>query len=278
MKQYVRIALAVLAVLLGIESVRWFLRVSKPHPTLIEPTTSLHRAIGKGPLVRVARVVEKFQPAPRSSGERLIALTFDDGPYPIYTPMLLDELKRLRIRATFFLIGRDAGWWPQIARRIAADGNEIGDHTQTHPDLDRETPAQVRRELVEGRNTLLRITGDRSAAALFRPPHGRYTAATLRVAQSLGMKTIFWSDDPGDWRDLSAREIEAHVAAHATEPEILLLHSGKRTTVKALEKIVPAFRRAGYRFVTVGEMLALLGARRVEAARRLPVRITYSKE
>ncbi len=267
-----------LAVLLGIEGVRWFLRVSKPHPTLIEPTTSLHRAIGKGPLVRVARVVEKLQPAPRSSGERLIALTFDDGPYPIYTPMLLDELKRLRVRATFFLIGRDAGWWPQIARRIAADGNEIGDHTQTHPDLDRETPAQVRRELVEGRNTLLRITGDRSAAALFRPPHGRYTAATLRVAQSLGMKTIFWSDDPGDWRELSAREIEAHVAAHATEPEILLLHSGKRTTVKALEKIVPAFRRAGYRFVTVGEMLALLGARRVEAARRLPVRITYSKE
>ncbi len=275
---YLRIAVAVLAALVAIESVRWFLRVSTPHPTLVEPTTSLHRAIGKGPLVRMARVIEKLKPAPRSSGERLIALTFDDGPYPIYTPMLLDELERLHVRATFFLIGRDAALWPQLARRIAADGNEIGDHTQTHPDLDHETSAQVRRELVDGRNTLLRITGDRSAAALFRPPHGRYTAATLRVAQELGMKTIFWSDDPGDWRELSAREIEAHIAAHATEPEILLLHSGKRTTVKALEKIVPAFRRAGYRFVTVGEMLALLGARRVEAARRLSVRITYSKE
>ncbi len=278
MRPYVRIALAVLVVFLGIEGVRWFLRVSKPHPTLIEPSTSLHRAIGKGPLVRVARVVEKLEPAPRSSGERLIALTFDDGPYPIYTPMLLDELERLHVRATFFLIGRDAGWWPQIARRIAVDGNEIGDHTQTHPDLDHETPTQVRRELVEGRNTLLRITGDRSAAALFRPPHGRYTAATLRVAQALGMKTIFWSDDPGDWRELTAREIETHVAAHATEPEILLLHSGKRTTVKALEKIVPAFRRAGYRFVTVGEMLSLLGAHRVEEPRKLSTRLHYSKE
>ena len=278
MRSLVRIAVVVLVVLLGIEGVRWFLRVSKPHPTLIEPTTSLHRAVGKGPLVRMARVIEKLKPAPRSSGERLIALTFDDGPYPIYTPMLLDELERLHVRATFFLIGRDAALWPQLARRIAADGNEIGDHTQTHPDLDHETPAQVRRELVDGRNTLLRITGDRSAAALFRPPHGRYTAATLRVAQELGMKTIFWNDDPGDWRELSAREIEAHIAAHATEPEILLLHSGKRTTVKALEKIVPAFRRAGYRFVTVGEMLALLGARRVEAARRLSAHITYSKE
>ncbi len=278
MRPYVRIVLAVLVVLLGIEGVRWFLRVSKPHPTLIEPTTSLHRAIGKGPLVRVARVVEKLEPAPRSSGERLIALTFDDGPYPIYTPMLLDELERLHVSATFFLIGRDADLWPQIARRIAVDGNEIGDHTQTHPDLDHETPTQVRRELVEGRNTLLRITGDHSAAVLFRPPHGRYTAATLRVAQALGMKTIFWSDDPGDWRELTAREIETHVAAHATEPEILLLHSGKRTTVKALEKIVPAFRRAGYRFVTVGEMLSLLGARRVEEARKLSTRLRYSKE
>ncbi len=208
----------------------------------------------------------------------MIALTFDDGPYPIYTPMLLDELARLHVRATFFLIGRDADLWPQIARRIATDGNEIGNHTQTHPDLDHENPMQVRRELVEGRNTLLRITGDRSAAVLFRPPHGRYTAATLRVAQSLGMKTIFWSDDAGDWRELTSREIERHVAAHATEPEILLLHSGKRSTVKALAKIVPAFRQAGYRFVTVGEMLSLLGARRVEAARRLPVRISYSKE
>ncbi len=278
MRPSLRIVLALVAVLLGIEGVRWFLRVSKPHPTLIEPTTSLHRAIGKGPFVRAARVVQKLVPAPQSSGERLIALTFDDGPYPIYTPMLLDELARLHVRATFFLIGRDAGWWPQIARRIATDGNEIGDHTQTHSDLDHETPAQVRRELVEGRDTLLRITGDRSAAALFRPPHGRYTAATLRVAQSLGMKTIFWSDDAGDWRELTSHEIEMHVAAHATEPEILLLHSGKRSTVKALAKIVPAFREAGYRFVTVGEMLSLLGARRVEAARRLPGRIIYPKE
>jgi len=262
-----RVAIIALLVLVAAYGVRWFLRNTRPHPTIVEPQSSLRAAIGRGPRARVARLIHRFAPDPQGTGDRLIALSFDDGPYPMYTPMLLDELKALHVRATFFLIGRDADWWPQLARRIAFDGNEIGDHTQTHPNLDAESALQVRRELIEGRDTLLRLTGDRSAAALFRPPHGRYTAATLRIAQSLGMKTIFWSDDPGDWREMTPAQIEAHVLSHATEPEILLLHSGKSATVAALARIVPAFRRAGYRFVTVGELLSLLGASAVENPR-----------
>ena len=86
----------------------------------------------------------------RSDRPRLIALTFDDGPYPIFTPMLLDVLHDLRVPATFFLIGHDAQQWPELTRRIEADGNEIADHTYTHPNLDQETPDEVRKEILEG--------------------------------------------------------------------------------------------------------------------------------
>ncbi len=72
----------------------------------------------------------------RSDRPKLIALTFDDGPYPIFTPLLLDELRDLHVPATFFLIGRDAEQWPDLTRRIEAGGNEIADHTYSHPNLD----------------------------------------------------------------------------------------------------------------------------------------------
>ena len=86
----------------------------------------------------------------RSNRPSLIALTFDDGPYPVFTPMLLDSCATCSVPATFFLIGRDAQQWPELTRRIERDGNEIADHTYSHPNLDEESTDQVRREILEG--------------------------------------------------------------------------------------------------------------------------------
>jgi peptidoglycan/xylan/chitin deacetylase (PgdA/CDA1 family) len=102
---------------------------------------------------------------------------------------------------------------------------------------------------------LERIAPDPAERRLFRPPHGRFTAATLRAAQSAGFDTILWSDDPGDWRAVPAETLRDHVLAHAVAPEILLLHSGRQATAAALPEVVGRFRRAGFTFVTVGALL-----------------------
>jgi peptidoglycan/xylan/chitin deacetylase (PgdA/CDA1 family) len=211
--------------------------------------------------------------ARRAAGTRprLVALTFDDGPYPVSTPLLLQELRDLRVPATFFLIGRDAEQFPGLAREIAADGHEIADHTSTHPELDRLGDGAVAAELRDGAAELQRIAPEPSERTAFRPPHGRYTLATIRVAQAAGFDTILWNDDPGDWRAVSADALRDHILAHAVAPEIVLLHSGRMATVQALPAIVAAYRKAGFRFVTVGELLRTAPADAVNRPEKTPL-------
>ena len=193
--------------------------------------------------------------APAAGRPKLIALTFDDGPYPVTTPLLLQTLHDLRVPATFFLIGRDAEQYPDLTRAIAADGHEIADHTLTHPNLDALADADVAAELRDGADALNRIAPDPAERRLFRPPHGRYRLATVRTAQAAGYDTILWNDDPGDWRSVGTADLAAHVFAHATAPEILLLHSGRTATIAMLPELVARYRQAGYAFVTVGRLL-----------------------
>lgn len=184
---------------------------------------------------------------------RLAVLTFDDGPYPVTTPALLAQLQALRVPATFFFIGDHAAQQPAIARRIAAGGMEIANHTLSHPG--RMTalllPAQ-QEEIVDGAVALRRITGARPW--FFRPPHGDYDATTLFAAQSAGEETALWTIDPGDWREIDAATIARHVIEHATSPAVVLLHDGHASTVEALPGIVSAYRGAGYEFVTLREL------------------------
>lgn len=223
-------------------------------PAVVTPRMNAQDVVHPSFRTRVRRLEEEHRP-PAGRYPKLIALTFDDGPYPVATPLLLDELRRLGVPGTFFLIGRDATEWPTLARRIASDGDEVADHTQTHPDLDHESPAQVREEIRQGGRTLYRITGQRSALTLFRPPHGRYTVETLKVAQQLGYDTVLWTDDGGDWRTVTPEALADHLLQNATAPEIVLLHDGRLPTIAALAATVPRFRAAGYRFVTVSQLL-----------------------
>jgi peptidoglycan-N-acetylglucosamine deacetylase len=227
-------------------------------PALVTPQTNVHLEFSDDVFARLYRATHELPTDDRSRRPRLIALTFDDGPYPIYTPMLLDMLRDLRVPATFFLIGQDARQWPELTRRIESEGDEIGDHTYTHPNLDQETPEQVRAEILDGRDALWALSHDPAVRTMMRPPHGRYTERTLRIAQSLGYDVVLWTDDSGDWRTVTVAQLQRHLLAHATAPEIVLLHSGKLATIEALPYVVERFKQAGYRFVTVGELLKLV--------------------
>ncbi|MBV8067010.1 MAG: polysaccharide deacetylase family protein [Candidatus Eremiobacteraeota bacterium] len=245
----------VLAAAISYGAWRALVRQSSYTPAFVPPNTNVHLEFSGDPVARLYRATHELTPEDRSNRPRLIALTFDDGPYPVFTPMLLDVLADLHVPATFFLIGQDAQQWPEITRRIEASGNEIGDHTLTHPNLDQESTLEVRREIIEGGNALWSLTHDPAARTYMRPPHGRYTERTLQIALSLGYSVVLWSDDSGDWRTVTVPQLQRHLLEHATAPEIVLLHSGKLTTIEALPYVVARFRAAGYRFVTVGSLL-----------------------
>ena len=254
-------AIVLVGLILG--GVRGFIHQSNVIPAVLTPTMDARLEVSSGIAARVYRVAQDLPLDDRSDRPKLIALTFDDGPYPIFTPMLLDVLRDAHVPATFFLIGRDAEQWPEITHRIEAEGNEIADHTYSHPDLDQETDAIVRSEILEGRDTLWKLSHDPAVRTLMRPPHGRYTVRTLEIAQGLGYSVVLWTDDSGDWRTITPEQIERHLLAHASAPEIVLLHSGKLATIEAMPAVIERFKRAGYRFVTVGQLLARVGVNQI---------------
>ena len=260
--------LVVIVGVLIIVGVRIFLHLSERKPAVVTPAMNVHREFSDELGPRIYRALHSATIRDTDDRDRVIALTFDDGPYPIFTPLLLDRLEDLGVPATFFLIGRDAQEWPAITQRIVRDGDEVGNHTYSHPDLDHETAAQVSNEILRGRDVLWNLTHDRSVDWLMRPPHGRFNEQTLRVAQRLGYHVVLWTDDSGEGRSVTPQQIVAHMVRYATQPEIVLLHSGKLATIEALPSIVQRFRADGYRFVTVGDLLQALGT----AAVNHPVR------
>lgn len=183
---------------------------------------------------------------------RLAVLTFDDGPYPVTTPMLLAQLRALRVPATFFLIGRDATEQPAITRRAHLAGIEVGNHTQTHPEMNALPLAEQEREIAAGADAIAALTDERPQ--FFRPPHGNFDAATIDAARAQGETLALWDVDPGDWRSLTADQIAALVLGRGCAPAVILLHNGKPATVEALPRIVSAYRNAGFEFVTLAQL------------------------
>jgi peptidoglycan/xylan/chitin deacetylase (PgdA/CDA1 family) len=136
-----------------------------------------------------------------------LALTFDDGPNPAFTPQLLDILAAHRIPATFFLLGRHAAAQPALVQRIAAAGHLIGNHSYTHPSLARSSAKRIREELTQTRDTIEQITG--APQKFFRPPFGARRPATFRIARELGLTPVLWNAMTSDWKTLSGGRITA---------------------------------------------------------------------
>jgi peptidoglycan/xylan/chitin deacetylase (PgdA/CDA1 family) len=274
-KRLARVAI-VLAVAAGLTygGYRAYRRSLPPLPAVVVRDAELGPLLAPSLGARVRHAILGSAADGRVAGPKLIALTFDDGPYPVDTPMLLAVLQAAHVPATFFLIGRDAEQYPGLVRAIAAAGFEIANHTETHPDLDTLDAPAVTAELTAGAATLGGLARDPSIRREFRPPHGRFREATLAAAQAAGYDTILWTDDPGDWRNVSRTVLAAHIARYATSPEILLLHNGRPETVALLPGIIQRFRNAGYTFTTVADLVARLGPGPLNHAARTPLPLT----
>jgi len=147
--------------------------------------------------------------APARPGE--LALTFDDGPNPAWTPRLLEMLAAHEIRATFFLLGGYAQAEPELVRRIVAAGHVVGNHSWSHPDLALASRARIREELTRTREMLEQITG--VSVRYFRPPYGSRRPATLEIAREMGMTPVLWNAMTTDWSETSGELIAERLGA-----------------------------------------------------------------
>lgn len=184
---------------------------------------------------------------------KCIALTFDDGPGP-HTSRLLGMLSSKGARATFFLIGTSVSADPGTARQIAnTPGMEIGNHSRTHPELNKVGSAQLRREIVGTHATIKDATG--RDATVFRPPYGARNAAVDTMAAEAGEGVILWDVDTLDWKTRSATATRRAVAQEARPGSIVLMHDIHGSTVDAVPGIIDDLQNQGYVLVTVSELL-----------------------
>lgn len=239
-------------------------------PVIVPPSLSSADVLDPPASVVAARMVADVRDALSPPQRRRYAvLTFDDGPYPVMTPALLQALADLDVPADFFFIGRDASEQPAIARRAAAQHVEIGNHTLSHPEMNALLfPAQLE-EVVEGALAIKRATG--RDVAYFRPPHGKFDAQTIEAARAHRETVALWDVDPGDWRDVTPGFITENVTRYARSPAVILLHDGSAATIAALPSIVKAYRSAGFEFITLSELQRRLPLEQINDP--VPIRI-----
>ena len=187
---------------------------------------------------------------------RYIAMTFDDGPRPGTTTQLLDILKQRNIKATFFMIGQNVVAHPEIARRVLAEGHEIGNHTWTHPQLSKLSNQQVTEELTKTQEAIKNACG--FTPTLMRPPYGALTKPQREwIEKQFGLNVIFWSVDTNDWRRPGASVISQRVIKGAQPGAIILQHDIHQQTVDAMPAALDALLAKGYKFVTVSQLIAM---------------------
>src|SRR4051812_45175316 len=212
------------------------------------------------------------------SDERLIALTFDDGPGDSTSP-ILDCLERHGATATFFVLGRQVAGREHVLRRMTELGCEIGNHTFDHPRLSQISSARAEEELTRAGEAIASATGT-PAPPLMRPPYGDWSSETLEVATKLGLTIVLWSLRTRDWDARPAAEIAEAMLDEARPGAVVVLHDASEAgidrseTARAVEAAVPRLQEQGYRLVTVSELLRMTPgvARQVVARRRGPFR------
>ena len=179
-----------------------------------------------------------------------VALTFDDGPDPRYTEKLLDGLKERNVRATFFVLGKQAEKYPEIVARIQEEGHLIGNHTYSHMQLRKSNREEFKEELKQTSEIISDITGEE--LQYVRPPFGSWDKS---FEGELNMFPVLWTVDPRDWCKSDASCIVRNVVSKVQDGDIILLHDQYDSSVKAALKIVDELKERGYEFVTVEELL-----------------------
>ena len=192
--------------------------------------------------------------------EKVMALTFDDGPYSPYTEQLLEVLDKEQVKATFFVVGEKALQRPDLVRKVQQSGHELALHSYVHRDQLKLPAEAVAENLRQGKAALEGITG--VPTKFFRPPHGFKDWTVMAEAEKAHLEVVNWSVIPRDWTNPGAEVIAQRVIDKAHPGAIVLLHDGdspryvvpREQTIQAIGKIIRELKQRGYRFVTVSEL------------------------
>lgn len=199
---------------------------------------------------------------PGSINRKKIAITFEDGPHPLYTPLILDTLKSRIQKATFYVLGSRAADYDDLILRMAQEDHMIGNHSWSHPQLTRLSENELQDQIEMTQDVILKITGN--APTTYRPPYGIYN---MDVIQSAKMPTILWSIDPMDLKYKDAEFITNYVLDHAFDGAIVMLHDTNPYTTQALSGIIDGLINNGYDLVTVETLLNLSASEDIEDTR-----------
>lgn len=196
-----------------------------------------------------------------ANGKKLVALTFDDGPYPPHTQKLLAVLEDKQVPATFFVVGNNAKQFSEVVRLTVSKGHEIALHAGEHKDSLKLSKAELVENISAGKKLLEELTG--KPVKYLRPPHGFRDWAVMEAASDFGLKVVNWSVIPRDWTNPGAQVIADRVCKDVKPGAIVLLHDGdapaqtasREQTVEATALIIDELRKQGYNFVTVSQLL-----------------------
>ena len=198
----------------------------------------------------VAQAVNGGADVDYTSEPQRVALTFDDGPHPIYTPVLLDGLKERNVRVTFFLIGENIPGREEIVRRMWQEGHRIGNHTYHHVQMPREGALICGTELDMANRLIREITGE--TPEIMRPPFGQWSRS---LEEQIGMIPVSWDVDPLDWETPDAGIVANRILSDVENGDIILLHDSYATSVEAALRVIDVLQAEGMEFVAAEDLL-----------------------
>lgn len=185
-----------------------------------------------------------------AAGEKLLALTFDDGPHTEYTKKLLDGLKKRGIKASFFLVGENIPGNEELVNQMEEDGHLVGTHCFSHEDLTKVSIEKACRDILKTNDMIEQITGKRPE--YIRPPYGIWNQT---LEDCVEMTPVFWDIDTLDWKSQNSGKILRHIEKNAGKHQVILLHDVFGTSVEAALAAIDTLTSQGYTFVTVDELL-----------------------
>jgi peptidoglycan/xylan/chitin deacetylase (PgdA/CDA1 family) len=214
-----------------------------------EPEVTATSAELEAPKIEPVEFIKSGPP-----GGNRVALTFDDGPTPGVTDRILDELKQRKLRATFFMIGNVIAAAPDLARRVLAEGHDVGNHTLTHPKLTTLPDQQVEAEIQKTQDIIGEVLHHR--AVWFRPPYGALRQNQVGPLQKAGLRVVLWNVDPGDWAQPGEDKIIRIVLAESRPGSIILCHDKYPQTANSVGPILDGLLERALVPTTLSALLA----------------------
>lgn len=237
-------------------------------PVIALPTPQPDRDIPQWSRGQVVRKV------PVRPADKVIALTFDDGPWPRSTRQILQILRQNQIKATFFMVGAELHRYPDIGKAVLDGGHVIGNHSWDHASRPRDPVGEIQKTDA----VIQHLAG--YSPTLFRPPFGLLTNGMAKQAMQEKDAVLLWSADPNDWKRPGAGSIASTILRQSSPGGIVLMHDGggdRSQTVAALPRIIKELQQRGYRFVTIPELLRLRYVAPIKPTVKKPVAVRHAR-